>query len=153
MLPTRITAPRESPIGCNTVPLFETSKFPTLRDPLLPPFTENATASVPRRFVASKPRAVLLVIEMTFAVPGVPTVPPGPLVFALPPKTWMPAPAGKFRIVLPLIVAFVRLATADPSPCRMMLIPVPFEVAVLVLLVIVLPVTVALLIVPALFST
>jgi hypothetical protein len=69
--------PSESPIGWATVPLLETSKLPWLRAPLLPPLTEMAIASVLKRFVASKPRAVLFVIETTLAVPGVPTNPCG----------------------------------------------------------------------------
>ena len=50
----------------------------------------------------------------------------------------MPAPLGKFEIVLPLIVALVRLAAVAPLPVPISWMPPPFELAVLVELLIVL---------------
>ena len=64
---------------------------------------------------------LLLVMAITLlALPGTPIVPPGPAALLLPPKTAMPAPIGKLAMVLPSIVALVRLAALLPVPKVMM---------------------------------
>src|SRR5215216_3163033 len=147
-----MTMPRESPIGWAAVPLLEMLKLPRLRCALLPPLSPMSMALVPNRFVASKPRMMLPVMAITLvASPGMPTVASGPLAVVLPYLTSTPPSLGKLRIVLPLIAALVRLATAEALPMPISLTPDPFEVAVLVVLVIVLFWIVASLIVPVLF--
>ena len=46
----------------------------------------------------------------------------------------MPPPLGKFRTVLPLIVALVKLAAVEALPMPMSLIPSPLDVLTSVVL-------------------
>src|SRR5215208_2478737 len=126
--------------GLPAEPLFETSKLAWLRLAPLPPVTATAIAFEPIWFGEPCPAMLLPVMVMTFeALPGVPQVPPLPVVFALPQFIRMPLPLGNRLITLLLKVALEMCATvaADPRVCRR--IPDPFELAVDVALVRVFP--------------
>src|ERR1700720_396041 len=142
----RMAVPCMLVIGFATVPLVETSKFAW---PL--PATEAVMALPFISLAGLCPLTWLPVIEMTLPVPGVPNVPAGPELLALPPWAMIPPPLGKLEMTLPAIVAVVTFATLPVEPSASSRMPLPFVAAALVELVTVLPEMLALLMVPLKF--
>src|SRR3977135_2699099 len=140
-----MTLPATFVIGLAMVPLPSILTFmrPT-------PLTLVWIALVPILFPELLPLIVFPVMSIWLAASlGMPKVPCAPPAVAFPPCMVMPAPLGKFEMMLLLIVASLTFAAPEPLPKATTRIPVPLEVAVEVVLVIVLPEIVRLLIVPA----
>src|ERR1035437_8469541 len=150
LTPNRMAVPSMLVTGLAKVALEEISKLPWLRLPELAPLTEYMMALVPKGLRELRPLTMLPVMEMILVASlGMPTVHPGPLALALLILTCMPAPLGKFEMVLFAMVALVRLKQVPADPTPTMLTPCPSEVVTDVVLVIVLFEMVALEIVPA----
>ena len=110
--PTPMPSPRMFCIGTAAVPLFEIRTLPSAI-----PVTLAATPNTPILLTAL-PRMSLLLTTIWFAVEsGTPNVTRGPVVLVIcTPTSSTPLPLGKFRIVLPLIVAWVRPAAVVGVP-------------------------------------